>query len=277
MEGLPLGTAARLRDPPPAFASELQEAAYNHGYRRPMGQADGWLYFASDINVPGEIGVAVSDGGAAWFLAVSHPGVAAELDAPAASPVPNGMRAAFAFTEQRALREALHRAYVLASALPTMPLHEFEAAVAGLGDTETEQLQRVRIGQDHFRRALLRYWEGRCPLTGITEPALLRASHIVPWAVCASDAERLDVHNGLLLAAHWDAAFDAGLVSFDDDGAALFSPILGGAARTALGMPPLLTLMDGHRATLAWHRTRYGFEATGSVVSISRGAHDVSA
>ena len=39
---------------------------------------------------------------------------------------------------------------------------------------------------------------------------MLRASHSVPWAACASDAERLDVHNGLLLAAHWDAAFDAG-------------------------------------------------------------------
>ena len=46
------------------------------------------------------------------------------------------------------------------------------------------------------RRALLSYWEGRCPLTGVTEPALLRASHIVPWAECANDAERLDVQDG---------------------------------------------------------------------------------
>ena len=44
------------------------------------------------------------------------------------------------------------------------------------------------------------YWGGCCPLTGITtDPALLRASHIVPWAECATDAEQLDVHNGLLL------------------------------------------------------------------------------
>jgi hypothetical protein len=255
-------TTTRLRTLPPAFASELAEASFNHGYRRHTGQADGWLYFASDINVPGEIGLAVADGGAAWFLAVSHPGVAAELGASAATPVPNGMRAAFGFAEQRALRDALHRAYVLATTLPTLPLHEFEAAVAGLGDTEADRITRVRIGQDHFRRALMTYWEGRCPLTGITEPALLRASHIVPWAACASDAERLDVHNGLLLAAHWDAAFDAGLVTFDNDGAALFSPTLGDASRAALGVPPLLTLVDGHRAKLAWHRARYGFEVT---------------
>jgi len=170
------------------------------------------------------------------------------------------MRAAFGFTEQSALRTALHRAYALASTLPTLPLHEFEAAVAGLGDTEAERLTRVRIGQDHFRRALLGYWDARCPLTGIDEPALLRASHIVPWAECASDAERLDVHNGLLLAAHWDAAFDSGLVTFRDDGVALFAPTLGDAARAVLGMPPILPLTAAHQSNLEWHRKRYGFQ-----------------
>jgi predicted restriction endonuclease len=49
------------------------------------------------------------------------------------------------------------------------------------------------------------------------DPALLRASHIVPWAQCQTDALRLDVPNGLLMSALWDAAFDAGLVSFDDE------------------------------------------------------------
>ena len=43
----------------------------------------------------------------------------------------------------------------------------------------------------------MKYWRGRCPLTGITDPALLRASHIVPWEECETDAQRLDVHNGL--------------------------------------------------------------------------------
>jgi len=37
----------------------------------------------------------------------------------------------------------------------------------------------------------------------------LRASNIIPWAGC-DDAQRLDVHNGLLLSGLWDAAFDAG-------------------------------------------------------------------
>ncbi len=57
-------------------------------------------------------------------------------------------------------------------------------------------------------------------MTGITDAALLRASHIVPWVVCRDDAQRLDAY-GLLLSALWDAAFDPGLVSFANDGAVL--------------------------------------------------------
>ena len=62
------------------------------------------------------------------------------------------------------------------------------------------------------------------------DPALLRASHIVPWSDC-NDELRLDVHNGLLLSALWDAAFDPGLVSFADDGTPLFGPKLSATAR----------------------------------------------
>ena len=72
-------------------------------------------------------------------------------------------------------------------------------------------------------------------LTGITDPALLRASHIIPWSDC-SDEQRLDVHNGLLLSALWDTAFDCGLVSFADDGTVLASPQLSQRARAALDL-----------------------------------------
>ena len=47
-------------------------------------------------------------------------------------------------------------------------------------------------------------------------PALLLASHIIPWTACETDAERLNPDNGLILSALWDAAFDKGLVSFTD-------------------------------------------------------------
>ena len=105
------------------------------------------------------------------------------------------------------------------------------------------------------------YWNGRCPLTGITDPALLRASHIVPWSDC-NDEQRLDVHNGLLLSALWDAAFDCGLVSFADNGSVLASSQLSETSRRALDLDnisPLAGLRDAHRANLALHRARYGF------------------
>lgn len=121
--------------------------------------------------------------------------------------------------------------------------------------TEAERLVVQRIGQDIFRVGLIEYWQGRCPMTGITDTALLRASHIVPWKDCASDAERLDVHNGLLLSALWDAAFDRGLVTFDDEGQPQFSPFLSDSARAELRWQEPILLTDKHRRQLTWHRT----------------------
>lgn len=153
----------------------------------------------------------------------------------------------------------LDRAYKLAVSLPDAPLDRFKAKTTNLpSTTEAERLVIQRIGQNVFRDALMDYWGGRCPLTGITEPALLRASHIVPWADC-SDQQRLDVHNGLLLSALWDAAFDKGLVGFADDGTVLVSARIGEAARQALGAdaaPAIRGLRDEHRANLAIHRAR---------------------
>jgi predicted restriction endonuclease len=98
-------------------------------------------------------------------------------------------------------------------------------------------------------------------MTGIAEPALLRASHIVPWSDC-SDEQRLDVHNGLLLSALWDAAFDRGLISFAGDGSLLVSPQLSQTARDALGVdaaPSLSGLRKQHFENLGVHRRSNGF------------------
>lgn len=88
----------------------------------------------------------------------------------------------------------------------------------------------------------------------------------MPWAECANDAQRLDVHNGLLLSALWDAAFDAGLVSFTGEGAVLAGPALSLDARAVLrveGVPALTGLPPAHRANLRTHRIRHGFPAAG--------------
>lgn len=113
------------------------------------------------------------------------------------------------------------------------------------------------------RDALLEYWNSRCPLTDITDPALLRASHIVPWAECESDDLRLDVHNGLLLSALWDCAFDSGLISFSDTGTVFRSSRLSDAAALALQLdlaPSISQLRDSHRQNLARHRAKHAFQ-----------------
>src|SRR5690606_6882382 len=120
-----------------------------------------------------------------------------------------------------------------------------------------ERLAVQRIGQNIFRDSLMDYWQGRCPLTEISDPELLRASHIIPWSECTSDAQRLDVHNGLLLSALWDAAFDRALVTFDDSGIPEYSPQLSDAARDALMWIRPLPLTDLHRKNLIHHRLRF--------------------
>lgn len=145
--------------------------------------------------------------------------------------------------------------YRIAEGLAEEPL---DTAVA----TESWKLQKARIGQSAFRKALLDRWDGRCPLTGIAEAPLLIASHIIPWNCCETDQERLNPDNGLLLSALWDAAFDSGLVSFSDDGTALASPALAATSFEVLSMTRparLAALTPGNRERLAWHRASYSF------------------
>lgn len=255
-------TNQRLRHPGLVWSSELREAAYYHGYRGENGEADGWLFFRNQEGVPGEIALAVGSGeeGDPWFLAVDHPGVIAEFDGELAGPAPGRFGAAYSFRNRAELRAGITRVFHLARSVPNHPLQEFERETAHLGDTEADQLLKRRIGQDRFRAALMDYWEARCPLTGITEPQLLRASHIVPWAKCDSDFQRLDVHNGLLLAAHYDAAFDDGLISFDDNGRLLMKSGLSSSLSNLLGSEQSLgQLTDKHLRNLAWHRSHFGF------------------
>jgi putative restriction endonuclease len=81
-----------------------------------------------------------------------------------------------------------------------------------VGPTFREQIVRARRGQGVFRaNVLLR--ENACRVTGVAEPRHLKASHIKPWRD-ATDSERLDGANGLLLSPHIDHLFDQGYVTF---------------------------------------------------------------
>jgi HNH endonuclease len=233
---------------------ECEKAASHNGFRRVLGEEAGWRAFTS-TTAHGAIYLAAESSHGPWFLATDHAGVVAELDRPAAAMLGPGTRR-YAFDALGDLYAALNRVYALAISLPDAPLRDFERRVEGLPrTTEVERLVVQRIGQDIFRDRLMDYWQGRCPLTGISDPALLRASHIIAWKDCSNDADRLDVHNGLLLSALWDSAFDNGLLTFGDDGLPQFSPTLSETARAELRWQAPIQLTDKHRARLAWHRT----------------------
>ena len=236
-------------------AQECQKVAWQNGYRRELGEENGWARFASTL-AKGEIYLAATCSSGPWFLAIGHAGVIGELDCPVCEMSGPGL-VRYTFSTLSELYALMPRVYELGISLPDRPLDDFLAKIEGLPrNTEAERLVIRRIGQDIFRDRLMSYWQGTCHLTGITDPALLRASHIIPWKECSDDAERLNVHNGLLLSALWDAAFDKGLVTFDDDGNPVFSPALSKVARSELNWRRSILLTDEHRNRLAWHRER---------------------
>lgn len=239
---------------PFVIRQECDKVAFQNGFRRKLGESEGWAGFSS-TTVPGTIHLAAAGAQGPWFLAVDHAGVVEELDVIVVD-MPGPGLARYAFETLAQVYAVLPRIYQLAASLPDAPLREFETKVKDLPTTtEAERLVVQRIGQHIFRLGLIEYWQGECPLTGITDTALLRASHIVPWKDCTTDAERLDVHNGLLLSALWDAAFDRGLVTFDDEGQPQFSPSLSDVARAQLRWQGPIPVTDKHRKRLSWHRS----------------------
>lgn len=129
------------------------------------------------------------------------------------------------------------------------------ASDASIPTTEKEQLAKARIGQGIFRNALLARWK-HCCMTGCTATAILRASHIKPWR-SSTNRERLDEFNGLLLSPNMDALFDAGLISFENDGTLIVSPTLNRDDLLALGCPADIKIQvrARHQSYLRHHRT----------------------
>lgn len=58
--------------------------------------------------------------------------------------------------------------------------------------------------------------EEACRVTRVSEARHLTASHIKPWRD-ATDTERLNGANGLLLSPHIDHLFDEGYITFSND------------------------------------------------------------
>lgn len=129
-----------------------------------------------------------------------------------------------------------------------------------ISETTKETLIDARRGQGQFRADLVRRWNGLCAVTGCGISAMLRASHIKPWRK-STNRDRLNPANGILLAAHVDALFDCGLVSFADNGAVLVSAQIADDV-SQFNLPNRLRrkLTKQEKQFLSYHR-RHVFEA----------------
>lgn len=243
----------------PTDRIRLRKAAVDEGFGIDRGESGDWMVFES-LHAPATLQLTRCPVG--YVAATNHNGVAADLATRWQAwhgTTPAGF-SAFSVTDTAPLHYLVGEMWRLARALPIEPLREYEAKTRTMPkSTEAERLVVQRVGQNIFRTALMDYWSGACAVLGVSESRLLRASHIKPWAECRSDAERLDVYNGLLLSAHLDAAFDAFLISFEDDGRIFLSDTLTASDRNALGLSPELRLSKvtpSHLPQLAWHRER---------------------
>jgi len=124
-----------------------------------------------------------------------------------------------------------------------------------VGPTFREQVVRARRGQGVFRaNVLLR--ETHCHVTRVDDRRHLKASHIKPWRD-ASDAERLDGSNGLLLSPHIDHLFDQGYITFSANQELLIVPDVRPQLLDAWGIDAGVRVGDFSRdqsAFLDYHR-----------------------
>lgn len=252
---------AGLMTAPAGTATRLEKAALDNGFDQELATVGDWVAYSS-THAPVAVWLTAGQAGQV-VVAMSRTDVAhalADHGAVTHCPLPPGATAARVVADVPRLHQLLRRAFQLAHTLPNELLRVFEQKTASMPRaTEAERLVVQRVGQDVFRAGLMDYWEGKCAITGLAVPELLRASHIKPWADCETDAERLDVFNGLLLAPHLDAAFDKGFITVADTGDVEVSPGLSSESRAVLGVDRPLrieTLTGGHRVYLEWHRSK---------------------
>lgn len=122
--------------------------------------------------------------------------------------------------------ERLYQFLLHARGLQPSGMDEPESTIepSDFGGEMREVIARQRVGQDFFRKSVLSGYGGRCCISGVSDPRLLVASHIVPWAT--DTANRLNPGNGLCLSALHDKAFDSLLFSVSDDYRIVLSPTL---------------------------------------------------
>jgi putative restriction endonuclease len=78
-----------------------------------------------------------------------------------------------------------------------------------------EQIVKVRVNQNFFRKTCLAAYNNTCCITGLKDSSLLIAGHIRPWGL--DEKNRLNPQNGIIINALHDKAFEAGLLTITPD------------------------------------------------------------
>jgi putative restriction endonuclease len=245
----------------PVVVARLEKAASDNGFDLERPRIGDWLAFESTQTALSVWLTTIAE--SSFLAAVSRADVLealADVPSQATNQLPAGAVGACRIDNIPELHRLLRRAFQLSRTLPDELLRVFQRQTEALPRaTEADRLVVQRVGQDIFRRGLLEYWDGCCVVTGLAVPEVLRASHIKPWADCKSDAERLDVFNGLLFAPQLDAVFDTGFITVAEDGALVISDALSSEARALLALDRPLKIRALHRKHeryLPWHRSK---------------------
>lgn len=128
---------------------------------------------------------------------------------------------------------------------------------ASLAETEKEAIVLARRGQGLFKKRVMLI-ERSCRITGVNREEHLRASHCKPWRD-ATNEERLDGENGLLLTPSMDHLFDRGFIGFEDSGKTIISPVAHKDSLVRMGLDPgnppnVGSFSSGQRQYLEFHR-----------------------
>jgi putative restriction endonuclease len=124
-------------------------------------------------------------------------------------------------------------------------------------ETERQAIIRARIGQGLFKERVAKI-ETRCRITGVENPVHLVASHCKPWRD-ATNEERLNGENGLLLTPSIDHLFDRGFIGFEDNGKLIISPVAHRPSLQRMGIDTTKLInvggfTSGQRQFLDFHR-----------------------
>lgn len=113
--------------------------------------------------------------------------------------------------------EALLAKYtgVTVEAIALSPAEQSEETFVLVEGKERERLVKIRVNQSFFRKTVLAAYNNTCCITGLRQPQLLVAGHILRWSDSAEN--RMNPRNGLALTPLFDRAFELGYVTITPD------------------------------------------------------------